>query len=267
MNQQRSRRFRSAREARINNEAKEQAIAEAEARGEIIDNAIRDKTQWDSNAITPGTPFMNTLAASLRYWIAYKVSSDPGWSEVKVIISDASVPGEGEHKIMQFIRSQRIDPSYNPNTTHCIYGLDADLISWALPLHEPHFKILREDVFADQSKPKSGGSNQNFGITEEDQKKLELDNEVEKAQRKPFIWLHIDILRQYLEIELQLGNLPFTYDFERALDDWVLCVSFVVTISCLTCLVWMSEVTLLICLQVCGAQTLQELVGISPAMV
>lgn len=221
MNQQRSRRFRSAREARINNEAKEQAIAEAEARGEIIDNAIRDKTQWDSNAITPGTPFMNTLAASLRYWIAYKVSSDPGWSEVKVIISDASVPGEGEHKIMQFIRSQRIDPSYNPNTTHCIYGLDADLIFLGLATHEPHFKILREDVFADQSKPKSGGSNQNFGITEEDQKKLELDNEVEKAQRKPFIWLHIDILRQYLEIELQLGNLPFTYDFERALDDWV----------------------------------------------
>lgn len=220
MNQQRSRRFRSAREARINKEAKDQAIAEAEARGEIIDNAVRNKTQWDSNVITPGTPFMQILAASLRYWIAYKVSSDPGWKDVKVIISDASVPGEGEHKIMEFIRSQRADPSYDSNTTHCIYGLDADLIFLGLATHEPHFRILREDVFAQQSKP-ANSANKNFGLTEEDQKKLELDNQVEKAHKKPFIWVHVDILRQYLEIELSVTNLPFPYDFERAIDDWV----------------------------------------------
>lgn len=43
MNQQRSRRFRTARESRINAEAKEQAINEAEARGETIDDAIKVK--------------------------------------------------------------------------------------------------------------------------------------------------------------------------------------------------------------------------------
>jgi 5'-3' exoribonuclease 2 len=101
MNQQRSRRFRSSREAKEKEEARKESVALWKcmytsvllaifcsksifllAMGkEVLDD---EKTQesWDSNAITPGTPFMHLLASSLRYWVAQKMNMDPGWKDV-----------------------------------------------------------------------------------------------------------------------------------------------------------------------------------------
>lgn len=220
MNQQRSRRFRSAQEAKIADEEKQRQIKERELRGESIDEAIKGKRSWDSNAITPGTPFMDKLATALRYWVAYKLTSDPGWANVQVIISDATVPGEGEHKIMNFIRLQRLDPEYDPNTKHCIYGLDADLIFLGLATHEPHFRVLREDVFANQSRQLRVLDQ--ILMTQE-----QKDSLAAQDARKPFLWLHINVLREYLETELFVPHLPFTFDVERAIDDWIFMCFFV----------------------------------------
>lgn len=218
MNQQRARRFRSARDAKIENETREALLREREEMyGEIIEDSVKNKKKWDSNVITPGTPFMDKLAEALRYWISFKLATDPGWKNLQVIISDATVPGEGEHKIMNFVRSQRADPEYNPNTTHCIYGLDADLIFLGLATHEPHFKILREDVFAqDNNRRKRITVQSSLDLTEEEKQLI-----TQQDSQKPFLWLHISVLREYLSAELFVPGLPFRFDLERAIDDWV----------------------------------------------
>ena len=194
MNQQRSRRFRSASEA-----AKERE--EARRRGE----PEPEGEPFDSNCITPGTEFMARLTEHLKFYVRKKQTEDPLWAKVTVILSGHEVRGEGEHKIMEHIRWARTQPDWEPNQTHCLYGLDADLIMLALVTHEPHFCLLREVV--------------KFGGGERGQPSREiLSNPTDDG----FILLHIGLLREYLDLEFREKNLPFGYDLERVIDDFIL---------------------------------------------
>lgn len=53
------------------------------AMGKEVSEDEKNKVSWDSNAITPGTPFMTLLASSLRYWVVKKLNTDPGWKTVR----------------------------------------------------------------------------------------------------------------------------------------------------------------------------------------
>ena len=60
---------------------------EARNRGEVLPTEKR----FDSNCITPGTGFMVRLNAQLRYFVARKISTDPMWQGIRVILSGHDV--------------------------------------------------------------------------------------------------------------------------------------------------------------------------------
>ncbi|KAF8211396.1 XRN 5'-3' exonuclease N-terminus-domain-containing protein [Mycena galopus ATCC 62051] len=225
MNQQRSRRFRAAQEAKDKEAERAESLLLWQAMGKDITEEDRKKG-WDTNAITPGTPFMELLATSLRYWVVEKMNTDPGWKNIQVLISDAGVPGEGEHKIMDYIRRQRVNPGHDPNTRHVIYGLDADLIMLGIATHEPNFWVLREDVFADGNSTACRKCGEEGHYAAECTATTVKVKKPEPAEKKPFIFLDIAILREYLEVELDVPQ-AYHFDFEQAVDDWVLLIFFV----------------------------------------
>ncbi|MHB1571346.1 MAG: XRN family 5'-3' exonuclease, partial [Solirubrobacteraceae bacterium] len=99
------------------------------------------KTIVDPNRITPGTDFMFRLDDFLVRWI-----KDPKnrlqLGVKKVIYSSHLVPGEGEHKYLEFLRSGDI-----PNTgIHAIHGMDADLFILSLIAPVERIFITREDI-------------------------------------------------------------------------------------------------------------------------
>jgi 5'-3' exoribonuclease 1 len=193
LNQQRARRFRAAQE-------RVESVAKAREKGEVID----EETLFDSNCITPGTEFMETVGKHLRYFIRKKIKEDPLWRNLKIVFSGHDVPGEGEHKIMQFIRDLRADPNYEPNQRHCMYGQDADLIMLGLATHEPHFALLREVVNFNFNR--GGGSSRQTVI-----------RQTKSAQ---FQLLHLSLLREYLSLDFAF-ECPWIPDQERLFDDFI----------------------------------------------
>uniref|UniRef100_A0A671X4Y0 5'-3' exoribonuclease n=1 Tax=Sparus aurata TaxID=8175 RepID=A0A671X4Y0_SPAAU len=210
MNQQRSRRFRASKEGVELTDEKNRIREEIIQRGGYLPPE-EIKERFDSNCITPGTEFMDNLAKCLRYYVADRLSNDPGWSNVTVFLSDASVPGEGEHKIMDFIRRQRGQPNHDPNTHHCLCGADADLIMLGLATHEPNFTIIREEFKPNKPRPCALCGQVGHEIKDCQGTAREKQGEVSS----------------YLARELTMASLPFPFDFERSIDDWVFMCFFV----------------------------------------
>ena len=91
--------------------------------------SLLKKNTWNTNAITPGTPFMNELDDYLRIKM----------KEENIRFSGPNEVGEGEQKLFCYARE-------NPCSNLFVYGLDADLIMLSLLhlRHSPKIYLYRE---------------------------------------------------------------------------------------------------------------------------
>jgi 5'-3' exonuclease len=91
-------------------------------------------SQFDSNSISPGTEFMHNLGKYIDTHIKMKqkkylensdleTRKEDEWTYLTVIFANDKVAGEGEHKLLNYIRIYGQN-----NLNYCIYGSDADLI-------------------------------------------------------------------------------------------------------------------------------------------
>ena len=95
----------------------------------ILDNV---NITWDTNAITPGTMFMEKLNTYIRR----NINDDR--NKNKIIYSGSDECGEGEHKIFKMIKDTPVDDKI------IIHGLDADLIILSLMSRKENTYLMRE---------------------------------------------------------------------------------------------------------------------------
>lgn len=89
----------------------------------VTNEIFQKKSDWDRCSITPGTNFMNKLDKKIKKY--YKENL----KDIEIIYSGSNIPGEGEHKIFEYIRENK---EYHKKTETVIYGLDSDLIMLTL---------------------------------------------------------------------------------------------------------------------------------------
>ena len=183
----------------------------------VKEKGLDSNNQFNSDAISAGTKFMFDLTSYLKDFIIKKKKSDKNWAKIEVILTGADVPGEGEHKILEYIRNYKSSEQYKENIRHCIYGLDADLVMLALISHEPNIVLLREDTILQKKKQKLLK-----------QKGFELRINTDKNE-EPYEFFLISVLREYLELEFYeiKKKIKFEFNMERIIDDFIFLCFFI----------------------------------------
>ena len=123
MEQQRQRRYKSVYMKEITDSIqREWTEGKEEKQKEDIQSG--DSTSWNTNAITPGTLFMQKLSYHIRHAF---LNTEQKYKVQSVVVSTSEEPGEGEHKMFHHIRTH-----IQPHDNIVVYGLDSDLIMLSL---------------------------------------------------------------------------------------------------------------------------------------
>jgi 5'-3' exoribonuclease 1 len=85
---------------------------------------------------------MDHLSKYIDWYIRKQITENDAWRKLEVVFSNEKVPGEGEHKLIDYIRKHGKD-----DETYCINALDADLVMLSLGTHKKKFYLLREELY------------------------------------------------------------------------------------------------------------------------
>jgi len=141
-------------------------------------------SNWDSNCITPGTSFMIALDSFLTNYL--KENKFP----FQVILSGHTEKGEGEHKIIKYIKDNS-----QKDFSDVVLGLDADLIMLSLGCNKSNIYLMRES--------------EEFGKN--------VTNKMSDTTKQLFFkYVDIDALRQRVSQFLygnESANISYMYDY------------------------------------------------------
>ena len=187
-NKQRQRRFRVAKEY-------------AECATENLNNNQRDTKHFDTNSISPGTAFMESLRRTLKKFIETKIAVDESWQKCEIILTGSDVPGEGSHKIVQYIRLLKATQTFDELKRHCVFTIDSDLVMLVLGTHLLNVSLLRDEP-----------NGRRF-----------VTSYVDDVEHR-FRVMHLEVLRNYLALEFKAVEdvMSFSFDIDRIADDWIL---------------------------------------------
>jgi len=195
-------------------------------------NTDNNNNAFHSNNITPGTQFFDECTQHLEHFVKYKLHTDPRWKHLTIIFSGPNVPGEGEHKIMDFLRHEKTKHDYNPNTRHCLFGQDGDLIMLGLASHEPNFCLLREEVVFNQARKKAklkSAKGQVATNTNTNTSATVSASLASYMHNSSFELLHLSILRDYISYDFETSDVipDSPFHLEPTIDDFVFMTFFV----------------------------------------
>jgi len=128
-----------------------------------IFNENKEKSNFDTIHITSGTEFMNNLSSRMKNYF-YSVDYIKNKNYKKIIFSGSDECGEGESKIFEYIRNNKI--LFTNNSKNVIFGLDSDLIILSLNhiyLNNRYINIylFRESHFFNNSNINDNNNNEN----------------------------------------------------------------------------------------------------------
>ena len=195
MNHQRGRRFKSAKSSVETN------------KNFASCGLTRESDGFRSTSISPGTEFMNDLNDAIYFMILKKMEEDENWRKMKIIFSGANVPGEGEHKIMDFIRANK--NRFLESDSHCVYSSDADMIMLTLVSGLKNVMVMRDPI---AFRP---------AVLKATKRNLPL---------KHYEVIFISLLREYMAIEFGTIKDKFEkieFNVDRILDDFLALCNFV----------------------------------------